>query len=331
MAQQQTPHIVGLGNALVDVVVPVDHDVLARHDLTLGGMHLVDAAAARALFDEVGPGVRQAGGSVANSVAHLARSGVRGTYIGKVSNDDLGRSFLDEMVKLALAVPVAVAQNSDLGTGRCVVLVTPCGERTMSKHLGVATEILPAEVRASMPEAIDILLFEGYLWDAAQGADVIAAAAKMAREAGARIALTPSDAGCVERNRDAMLAFIAREVDILLGNHVEIGALAGRQGGASVLDWALGQVGTAAVTEHENGALVADGEGAHRIPPVPVARAIDTTGAGDAFASGFLAALAMGSAVPEAGHMDAKRAATVLEHYGARDGAPARAIALPAA
>jgi len=330
MTQENTPHIVGLGNALVDVVVPVDHDVLGRHALTPGGMHLVDAAAAQALYDEVGPGVRQAGGSVANSVAHLADSGVRGTYLGKIANDELGRSFLDEMMSLGLGAPVAVAQNSALGTGRCVVLVTPDGERTMSTHLGVATELLPAEVRASMPEALDILLVEGYLWDAPQGDAVIAAAAEQARAAGARIALTPSDAGCVERNADAMLDFIMRDTDILVGNHVEIGALADLQGGEAVLDWTMRHVGTAAVTEHEKGALVADGTGAYRVPAEEVAQVVDTTGAGDAFASGFLAGVALGTGVAEAGRMGASRAARVLDHYGAREGAAARAIATPA-
>ena len=330
MTEEQTPHIVGLGNALVDVVVPVAPDILERHALTPGGMHLVDAAAAQALFDEVGPGVRQAGGSVANSVAHLSGSGVRGTYLGKIANDDLGQSFLDEMVGLGLGAPVAVAQNSALGTGRCVVLVTPDGERTMSTHLGVATELLPAEVRAAMPEALDILLVEGYLWDAPQGAAVISAAAERARAAGARIALTPSDAGCVARNGDAMLDFIARETDILVGNHAEIGALADLQGGGAALDWAMRHVGIAAVTEHEKGALVADTKDVHRIPAEDVARVVDTTGAGDAFASGFLAGLAQGESVAEAGRRGAARAATVLDHYGARNGAAARAIALPA-
>ncbi len=325
------PHIVGLGNALVDVVAAVAPDVVARHGLTPGGMHLVDAAAAHALFDEVGPGVRQSGGSVANSVAHLAQTGVRGTYLGKVANDDLGQTFRDEMAALGLAAPVAVAQDDDLGTGRCVVLVTPDGERTMSTHLGAAIDILPAEVRAAMPEAFDMLFIEGYLWDAPRGAAVIETAAQLARAAGARIALTPSDAGCVERNREVMLNFIAQHADTLVGNLVEIGALAGQEGAQAALDWAMSMVDVAAVTEHDKGALVADAGGVHRVDANRVARVVDTTGAGDAFASGFLAGLAMGRPVAEAGRMGAELAAGVLGHYGARDGAAARAIALPAA
>ncbi|WP_297774824.1 PfkB family carbohydrate kinase, partial [uncultured Roseovarius sp.] len=177
---ERTPHIVGLGNALVDVVAAVQPDVVTRHGLVPGGMHLVDAAAAHALFDEVGPGVRQSGGSVANSIAHLAETGVGGTYLGKVADDDLGRTFCEELVALGVAAPVAVARETDPGTGRCVVLVTPDGERTMSTYLGAAVEILPAEVRAAMPEAFDILFIEGYLWDAPHGPAAIAAAAERA-------------------------------------------------------------------------------------------------------------------------------------------------------
>ncbi|RFU12360.1 adenosine kinase [Rhodobacteraceae bacterium W635] len=326
-----TPHIVGLGNALVDVVASVEQAVIDRHGLSTGGMHLVDAAAAHHLFEEVGPGVRQSGGSVANSIAHLADAGVAGTYLGKVADDDLGRIFRDEMVAMGIAAPVAVADGGDPGTGRCVVLVTPDGERTMSTHLGAAVEIRPAEVRAAMPEAFDILFIEGYLWDAPQGAAVIEAAAGMAKSAGARIALTPSDVGCVDRNREAMLGFIDAFVDILIGNHVEVGALAGQTETGAAMDWALGKVAIAAVTEHEKGALVADSSGRHHVEAAPIKRVVDTTGAGDAYASGFLAGIAQGRPIAEAGRMGADLAATVLVHYGARDGAAARAIALPAA
>ena len=328
---RKTPHIVGLGNALVDVVAAVDPAVIDRHGLTFGGMHLVDAGAARELFDEVGPGVRQSGGSVANSITHLAETGVAGTYLGKVADDDLGRAFCDELTALGIAAPVAVAQEAEPGTGRCVVLVTPDGERTMSTCLGAAVEILPAEVRAAMPDAFDILFIEGYLWDAPHGAAVIAAAAERAGAAGARIAVSPSDPGCVERNADAMKGFIAQHADIVIGNHHELDALAATKSAEAALDWALGQVTVAAVTRHDEGSLVGDATGRHDIPAEAVPRVVDTTGAGDAYAGGFLAALACGQSVAEAGRQGAALAARVLGHYGARDGAAARAIALPAA
>jgi sugar/nucleoside kinase (ribokinase family) len=327
----KTPHIVGVGNALVDVVAAVAPEVVARHGLTPGGMHLVDADAAHALFEEVAPGVRQSGGSVANSIAHLADLGLGGTYLGKVAGDDLGRTFRDEMGAMKIDAPVGDRTGEGAGTGRCVVLVTPDGERTMSTYLGAAVTLAPDDIHAAIPAEFDILFVEGYLWDAPQGAEVIAAAAERARTAGARVALTPSDAGCVERNRAAMLDFIAQHADILIGNHVEIGALSGQEDTEAVLDWALSHVPVAAVTEHEKGALVADATGRYRVPAVPVARVVDTTGAGDAYASGFLGGLARGLSVEEAGRQGADLAARVLGHFGARDGAAARALALPAA
>ncbi|WP_101067290.1 adenosine kinase [Roseovarius salinarum] len=329
---ERKPHIVGVGNALVDVVVSVEPEVIARHGLTHGGMHLVEADAAHALFEEVGPGVRQSGGSVANSIAHLADLGLPGTYLGKTAGDDLGRTFAEEMGAMGITAPVPAADAADgPGTGRCVVLVTPDGERTMSTHLGAAQALAPSDIQAAMPEACDILFVEGYVWDAPQGAAVIETAAQQARAAGARIALTPSDAGCVERNRDVMLNFISQHADILIGNHVEIGALAGQTETSAALDWALCQVGIAAVTEHDKGSLVADESGRQHVEAVPIAKVVDTTGAGDAYASGFLGGLAQGKTVAEAGRMGAELAARVLGHYGARDGAAARAISLPAA
>ncbi|QFT92084.1 Inosine-guanosine kinase [Roseovarius sp. THAF9] len=328
---ERTPHIVGLGNALVDVVAAVEPDVVTRHGLTPGGMHLVNADAAHALFEDVGPGIRQSGGSVANSIAHLADTPVRGTYLGKVANDDLGDAFCEEMSGMGLAAPVAVAQNGDHGTGRCVVLVTPDGERTMSTYLGAATTLMPPEALAALPEEFDILFIEGYIWDAPHGAAVIERLAEAAQAAGAKVALTPSDAGCVERNIDVMRNFVSRHVDILVGNQAEVAALAGRDGADAALGWAMTRVSIAAVTEHDKGSIVADAEGRHHIPAVDVPDVIDSTGAGDAYASGFLAALARGLPVQEAGKLGAESAARVLVHYGARDGDAAKAIALPAA
>lgn len=323
--------IVGIGNALVDVVASVRPEVIVAHGLTKGGMHLVEAVQARALFDEVGPGVSQSGGSVANSIAHLAELGVPGTYLGKVAADELGRRFREDMTGFGIQAPVPDLPAGEVGTGHCVILVTPDGERTMSTHLGAAIRLGPEDVRAAMPKDAGLLLVEGYLWDAPEGPAAINIAARLAKEAGAQVALTPSDAGCVARNRSAMMAFIAAYCDILIGNHVEVGALAGTEDTDAAMDWALGQVAVAAVTESEKGSLVADASGRSRIEAVPVALVLDTTGAGDAYASGFLGGLILGESVAEAGRRGAKLAASVLTHYGARDGVVARAMGLPAA
>lgn len=324
------PHLVGLGNALVDVVAPVDPQVIARHGLTVGGMHLVDEAAAHALFDEVAPGVQQSGGSVANSVAHAAELGLATTYLGKTAEDSLGRAFRAEMDELGIAAPVPLSTTGS-GTGRCVVLVTPDGERTMSTHLGAAVELEPGDIASAYPEGGDMLLIEGYLWDAPHGAEAIAEAARRARDAGASVAMTPSDSGCVARNLDAMRAFVEAHADILIGNAEEVAALSGAATPQEGLAWAMARCKVAAVTQSEEGALVADASGTAQVPPDAVPEVVDSTGAGDAFAAGFLAGLAQGESVAEAGAIGARQAARVLGHFGARNGPAARALSLPAA
>jgi len=321
MAKTETM-VVGLGNALVDVVASVEAETITRHDLTPGGMHLVDRAAAEALYAEVGPGITQSGGSVANSIAHMRGQGLACTFIGKIAEDELGHAFRADLEALGVHFPALSPADGD-GTGRCVVLVTPDGERTMSTYLGAAQGLSPADVEAGMPGKAALLLVEGYLWDSPEGEAVIRAAAARARDAGARIALTPSDAGCVERNRDAMLAFVRDHCDILVGNHHEVGALAGTHSPEEALVWARRRAAVTAVTMSEQGALLADDTRAFRIEALPVERVVDTTGAGDAFAAGFLAGVLEDLSLPEAGRRGAELAARVITHPGARERAAA--------
>ncbi|HUF87884.1 MAG TPA: adenosine kinase [Thermohalobaculum sp.] len=309
--------VVGLGNALVDVVASVDTAAIARHGLTPGGMHLVDRAAAEALYGEVGPGLVQSGGSVANSIAHLRGSGLPCSFIGKIAEDELGHAFRADLAALGVDFP-PLGPADGVGTGRCVVLVTPDGERTMSTYLGAAQGLRPADVEAAMPARAALLLVEGYLWDSPEGEAVIRTASARARDAGARIALTPSDAGCVARHHGAMLAFIRDHCDILVGNHHEVGALAGTDSPEAALAWARRHAAICAVTMSEQGALVANTAQAWRIEALPVERVVDTTGAGDAFAAGFLAGVLAGEALPEAGRRGAGLAARVVTHPGAR-------------
>lgn len=314
--------VVGIGNALVDVLAAVEADAVARHNLTPGGMHLVDRAAADALYAEVGPGVMQSGGSVANSIAHLRGLGLACTFIGKVAKDTLGDAFAADLKALGVDFP-ALRPADGLATGRCVVLVTPDGERTMSTYLGAAQGLTPMDAEAGMPESAALLLVEGYLWDSPAGGPTIEAAAARARAAGTRIALTPSDAGCVDRHREPMLAFIRDYCDILVGNHLEVGALAGTDSPEEALVWARRHAGVVAVTMSEAGALVADEERAYRIDAQPVERVVDTTGAGDAFAAGFLHGVLAGESLPDAARLGAVLAARVITHPGAREQAAA--------
>jgi sugar/nucleoside kinase (ribokinase family) len=318
MANKQI-RVVGLGNALVDVVASVEAGAIARHALTPGGMHLVDRDAADALYAEVGPGLVQSGGSVANSIAHMRGLGLACTFIGKVARDPLGDAFAADLAALGVDFP-ALGPADGAGTGRCVVLVTPDGERTMSTYLGAAQGLTPADVEAGMPASAALLLVEGYLWDSPEGAAMINAAAARARDIGARIALTPSDAGCVGRHRDAMLAFVSNHCDILVGNHHEVGALAGTDNSPEeALVWARRHADVVAVTMSEAGALVADGERAYRVEALAVERVVDNNGAGDAFAAGFLHDVLVGASLPEAGRRGAELAARVITHPGARE------------
>ena len=315
---QTRPQIAGIGNPLVDVLASVGPEAPARHGLTVGEMHLVDAATAAALYAEIGPGIQQSGGSVANSIAHIGDMGLLGTFLGKVAGDDLGAVFRRDMAGLGIAVPVA-DQTDGTATGHCVVMVTPDGERTMSTHLGACECLAPGDLPDALPPETAILLVEGYHFDTPHGAANIARAVELARGVGARIALTPSDAACVDRQRGAMLALIEGACDILIGNELELAALSGAADPMSALHWAMDHVGIVALTRSTNGALVTDGGPVQDIAAQPVAQVVDTTGAGDAFAAGFLGALALGHDVAYAGREGAALAAKVIGHFGARE------------
>ena len=311
------PQVAGIGNPLVDVLATIDAEGPARHGLTLGEMHLVDADTAAKLYAEIGPGVQQSGGSVANTIAHIGDMGLKGTFLGQVSEDDLGGVFRKDMADLGITVPVA-SLTDGTATGHCVVMVTPEGERTMSTYLGACERLVPSVLPEALHPDTKVLLIEGYHFDVPEGAANIAHAVELARGVGAKVALTPSDPACVDRQRAGMLALIEGACDILIGNEVELAALSGAHDPMSALHWALEHVGTVALTRSENGSLVSDGGPVVEIAAEPVAQVVDSTGAGDAYAAGFLGGLAQGKGVAEAGQMGSQLAAQVISHMGAR-------------
>jgi sugar/nucleoside kinase (ribokinase family) len=306
-----------LGNPLVDVLAQIDSLGPSRHGLLPGEMHLVEAAAARQLYAEIGPGLRQPGGSVANTIAHVAGLGLGGTFLGKVGDDDLGAVFLQEMARLGVACPV-LPDRSGVATGRSVIMVTPDGERTMSTYLGACEALCPDDLPEALPSGTAIVLIEGYHWDTPKGAANIERAARLAEAVGAIVALTPSDPSCVERHRTAMRRFLSERCGILVGNYHELCALAGVDTAQDAMSWARAEVGTVALTLSERGAVVSDGGAPVALPAVQVSRVVDTTGAGDAYAAGFLGSLALGEGVISAGTRGAELAARVIGHVGAR-------------
>lgn len=313
----RVPQVAGIGNPLVDVLASIDPDGPARHGLTPGEMHLVDAERAAKLYAEIGPGVQQSGGSVANTIAHIGDMGLQGTFLGQVSDDDMGAVFRADMAALGITVPVA-SLTDGTATGHCVVMVTPDGERTMSTHLGACERLVPGVLPDFLPPETEILLIEGYHFDVPEGAANVAHAVELARGVGAKVALTPSDPSCVDRQREAMLSLIEGACDILIGNELELAALSKAEDPLSALHWAVDHVGIVALTRGENGALLSNGGPVIEIAAEPVAKVVDSTGAGDAFAAGFLGELARGKDLAEAARTGARLAARVIGHFGAR-------------
>ena len=307
--------VVCFGHAIVDVLSHCDDDLVAAHGLAKGTMTLVDADRAAAVYETMGPGIEVSGGSAANTAAGVASFGGAAGFVGKVADDDLGRIFTHDLRAAGVAYATPPAPGG--GTARCLVLVTPDAERTMNTYLGVAGEVSPADVDEAMVASAAITYVEGYLVGLPTAAEALAKAAAVARAAGRRVALTLSDPLWVDLHRPAFQALLP-EVDVLLANEAEALGLTG----AATLDEAVEELAaacaTVAVTRSEHGAVVAGGGERAAVPAERVGHVIDTTGAGDLFASGFLYGLSRGLALDAGGRLGCLAAAEVISHLGAR-------------
>ncbi|MGI9169843.1 MAG: adenosine kinase [Caulobacteraceae bacterium] len=321
--------IAAIGNAIVDVIAPAEETFLAAEGLARGAMTLIDRDRAERLHARMAPGMETSGGSAANTVAGVASLGGRAAFVGKVADDALGAVFAADMRALGAAFDSAPLTGG-AATGRCLINVTPDGERTMCTYLGAATELAPADIAPATVEAAAILYLEGYLFDPPQARRGFARAAALARGAGRRIALTLSDAFVVERHREALLGFIAGQVDILFANEGELIALMGAADFEAAAHAIAGQVAVAAVTRGAAGSVVLAGAERHAVPAVPVEKVVDPTGAGDQYAAGFLFALAAGRPLQDCGRLGALAAAEVISHYGPRPATPLRPLAAAA-
>lgn len=319
--------VLGIGNAIVDVIARADDDFLLSHDMRKGGMALIDEVRAEAIYQAMGPAVEVSGGSAANTIVGVASFGARAAFVGKVKNDGLGHAFSHDIRAAGVAFETAHAQDG-ASTGRCYILVTPDGERTLNTFLGAAQDLHPADIDPEAIAAAAITYLEGYLWDPKNAKDAFLKAAKIAHDAGRMIALTLSDSFCVDRWRDEFLGLIrSGTVDLLFANEAELHALYQ----TADFDTALGALRTdarlAVVTRSEKGCVVVSRENTQAVHAFPVERLVDTTGAGDLFAAGFLVGLAREQTEEDAARLGALAAAEVIQHLGARPETSLKALA----
>jgi sugar/nucleoside kinase (ribokinase family) len=280
-------------------------------------MTLIDGARAEELYAAMGPGVEVSGGSAANTMAGLASLGGKGAFIGKVRNDQLGGIFQHDIRAAGVAFETPIATDGP-PTARCLIFVTPDAQRTMNTYLGAAVELGPGDLDRALVQHAKVTYLEGYLWDAPEAKAAFQAAAEMAHEAGRKVALTLSDPFCVERHRDSFLELIGGHVDILFANEVEICSLFQVADFDRALQETRGHCEIAALTRSAKGSVVvADGE-VHVVDAAPVGKVIDTTGAGDLYAAGFLHGYTRGKGLYDCGRIGALAAAEVISHYGAR-------------
>jgi sugar/nucleoside kinase (ribokinase family) len=317
---QPSHDIVAIGNAIVDVIARADDAFIAQEGLPKGSMQLLfTTEEAEALYAKMGAGVEASGGSAANTVAGLAALGRKCGFIGQVANDQLGAVFAHDIRAQGVSFPTTVRTEAEPPTARCLILVTPDGQRTMNTFLG-ASQFLPA---AALDEALiadaAILYLEGYLWDPAEPRAAMRKAIAIARGAGRKVAFTLSDTFCISRHRDDFVKLIEDgDVDILFANEAEITSLTELDDFEAAVAKVAAHVPLLVVTRSEQGAIAIKDGVRSAVPAEPIDEVVDTTGAGDLFAAGFLAGQAEGRSVEDSLTMGAICAAEIISHYGAR-------------
>ena len=310
-----TYDVVGIGNALVDVIAHVDEEFLAAHGLQKGTMALIDAKQADEVYARMPPAVESSGGSAGNTIAGVASLGGRAAYIGKVCDDQLGRVYRHDIRALGVTFDVAPAPTGS--TGRCLIVVTPDAQRTMQTYLGAGAELGPDDVDEDVIGNAEVTYLEGYLWDPPGAKQAFLKASRVAHDAGRRVSLTLSDRFCVERHREEFLDLVAGHIDVLFANEAEIMSLYETDRFDDALQRVRGHCEIAALTRSEHGAVIATREDVHVIDAEP-ARVVDTTGAGDLYAAGFLYGLTHRMDIVTCGRIAGIAAAEVISHFGAR-------------
>jgi sugar/nucleoside kinase (ribokinase family) len=318
--------VTGIGNAIVDVLAQASEELLDEQRLTKGAMSLIDAVRAEHLYGIMGPGVEASGGSAANTIAGIAALGGRAAYIGKVADDQLGEVFTHDIRSVGVTYNTAPLKDG-LSTARCLIFVTPDAQRTMQTFLGATSQLAPSDIDESLITSSKVVYLEGYLWDQPAAKDAMRSAIRSAQRAGARVSFTTSDAFCVGRFRDEFLDLIQNHVDILFANESEILSLYQVDNFDDALQQVRGHCEIAALTRSEKGSVIIRGDEIHVIDAEPDVDVVDTTGAGDAYAAGFLYAYTQGHDLHTCGRLGGVMAAEVISHYGARLETDARLLA----
>jgi sugar/nucleoside kinase (ribokinase family) len=310
--------VLGIGNAIFDVLVQTDEGFLAAHGMAKGGMALIDEARAASIYKDMGPATEMSGGSAANTIVGIANFGARAAYVGKIKDDQIGRLYAHDIRTAGVAFETAPASGGP-ATGCSYILVTPDGERTMNTYLGAAQELMPGDIDAAQVAASSILYLEGYLWDPRSAKEAFVKASTIAHEAGRQVALTLSDSFCVDRYRGEFLDLMRKgTVDLIFANEAELQSMYQTADFDTALKQLRSDTKLGIVTRSEKGCVVASKDGVTAVPAFPVQRIVDTTGAGDLFAAGFLFGLVRGAGYENAGRLGALAAAEVIQHIGAR-------------
>jgi len=313
--------VVGIGNAIVDVISHAEDKFLERNGLVKGSMTLIDEARAGELYDRMGPAIEISGGSAANTIAGVASLGGKGAYIGKVCDDQLGDVFAHDLRALGVAFETKAITGSP-STARSLILVTPDAQRTMNTYLGACVELGPDDIDEATIRGAKVTYLEGYLWDKPTAKEAFLKAARIAHDGGRKVSLTLSDSFCVERHRASFRDLIDGHVDILFANEHEIMALYEVDTLEAAIEAVRGACEIVAITRSAWGSVVLSGPDAFEVAAERVGKVVDTTGAGDLYAAGFLYGLTSGRPLAECGRIGSIAAAEVISHYGARPETP---------
>jgi sugar/nucleoside kinase (ribokinase family) len=313
----QDHDVVGIGNAIVDVIARADEGFLKEKKLAKGAMMLIDEAQADALYAAMGPGTESSGGSAANTMAGIASLGGKGAFFGKVKSDQLGKVFAHDIRAIGVSFESKAATHGP-STARCLIFVTPDAQRTMNTYLGACVNLGPEDVDEAVVKNARVTYLEGYLWDPPHAKEAFVKAAKVAHAAGRKVSLSLSDAFCVDRHRASFRDLVAGHVDILFANENEIKSLYEVESFDAALQAVRGSCEIACLTRSEKGSLIVAGEEVHVIDAERVGAVVDTTGAGDLYASGFLYGWTHGYGLARAGRIASIAAAEAISHVGAR-------------